>query len=58
MEKRKALGTVVAVLVTLAKHKATYRFLAVVLVAVGVTHGEEVALAIQTVACAYLGCIG
>lgn len=58
MTTRKASATVIAVLMTLLKHKATYRFLAVVLVALGVTNGEAIASGIMTVACAYLGCIG
>lgn len=58
MSKRTSLSTLIAVLMALLKHKATYRFLAVVLVAVGVAQGEQIALAIQTIACAYLGCIG
>ncbi|WCD55450.1 hypothetical protein DKDFKPND_00001 [Pseudomonas phage phi 21A] len=58
MSKRTSLSTLIAVLMALLKHKATYRFLAVVLVAVGAAQGEQIALAIQTLACAYLGCIG
>jgi hypothetical protein len=58
MTVRKGLASTVAVLVALAKHKATYRFLAVVLVALGVSNGEAIANGIMTVACAYLSCIG
>ncbi|AIX13008.1 hypothetical protein B3_00450 [Pseudomonas phage BIM BV-46] len=55
---KKATATFVAVLVSLAKHRATYRFLAVLLVALGVANGEAIMSGIETVACAYLGCIG
>ncbi|ADV35705.1 conserved hypothetical protein [Pseudomonas phage phiIBB-PF7A] len=55
---KKATATFVAVLVSLAKHRATYRFLAVLLVALGISNGEAIMSGIETVACAYLGCIG
>lgn len=58
MKTRSATTTAIAVLMALLKHKATYRFLAVVLVALGVANGEAIAEGIMTVACAYLGCIG
>lgn len=58
MSVRKASATFIAVVMALLKHKATYRFLAVLLVALGVTNGEAIASAVQTVLCAYLGCIG
>lgn len=52
---KKAMATIAAVVLTLLKNKVTYRFLGVLLVAFGVTHGEEIATAVQTVACAFLG---
>lgn len=55
---KKATATLVAVMVSLLKHRATYRFLAVVLVTLGVTHGEAVMSGVETVACAFLGCTG
>lgn len=54
----KVAATALAVLMSLLKHRATYRFLAVVLVALGVANGEAVMAGIETVACAYLGCTG
>lgn len=54
---RKATSTAIAVLMALLKHKATYRFLAAILVALGVAKGGLVATGIMTIACAYLGCI-
>ena len=58
MSTRKVTSTVLAVLMALLKHRATYRFLAVVLVAVGVTNGEAIAEALMTAVCAFVGCIG
>lgn len=55
---KKATATFVAVLVSLLKHRATYRFLAVLLAALGVANGEAIMTGVETVACAYLGCIG
>lgn len=55
---KKATATLVAVMVSLLKHRATYRFLAVVLVTLGVTNGEAVMSGVETVACAFLGCTG
>lgn len=55
---KKATATFVAVLVSLAKHRATYRFLAVVLVALGVSNGEAVMAGVETIVCAFLGCLG
>lgn len=54
----KVTTTVLAVLVSLLKHRATYRFLAVLLVALGVANGEAIMSGIETVACAFLGCLG
>lgn len=58
METKKATATVMAVLVALAKSKATYRFLGVLLVALGVANGETVMAGVETVVCAFIGCIG
>lgn len=55
---KKASATLVAVLVSLLKHRATYRFLAILLVTLGVANGEAIMGGIETVACAFLGCIG
>lgn len=55
---KKASATLVAVMVSLLKHRATYRFIAVVLVALGIANGEAVMQGVETVACAFLGCIG
>lgn len=55
---KKATATFVAVLVSLLKHRATYRFLAVLLAALGIANGDSTMAGIETVACAYLGCIG
>lgn len=50
--------TFVAVVVNLLKHRTTYRFLAVVLIAFGVLDAKTVMGTIETLACAFLGCIG
>lgn len=55
MDTRK---TFLVVVVNLLKHRTTYRFLAVVLLALGVLDSETVAGTIETLACAFLGCIG
>lgn len=55
---KKATATFVAVLVSLLKHRATYRLLAVLLAALGIANGDSIMAGIETVACAYLGCIG
>ena len=49
--------TALAVLVALAKNKATYKFLGVLLVALGVANGETIMTGVMTVACAFLGCV-
>ncbi|ANY29061.1 hypothetical protein UNOSLW4_0230 [Pseudomonas phage UNO-SLW4] len=55
---KKATATVLAVMVSLLKHRATYRFLAVLLVALGVTNGEAIMAGIETIVCAFTGCLG
>ncbi|WYW00681.1 hypothetical protein Vasula_00044 [Pseudomonas phage vB_PpuP-Vasula] len=55
---KKATATFMAVLVSLLKHRATYRFLAVLLVALGVTNGEAIMAGVETFVCAFMGCIG
>lgn len=55
---KKATATVMAVLVSLLKHRATYRFLAVLLVALGFAKGEAVMAGVETFVCAFAGCIG
>lgn len=55
---KKATATFMAVLVSLLKHRATYRFLAVVLVAFGVTNGEAIMAGVETFVCAFMGCLG
>lgn len=58
MDTKKASLTVLAVVVALAKNKATYKFLGVLLVAVGVANGETIMAGVATVACAFLVCAG
>lgn len=55
---KKATATFVAVLVSLLKHRATYRFLAVLLVALGIANGEAIMAGVETFVCAFAGCIG
>lgn len=55
---KKATATVMAVLVSLLRHRATYRFLAVLLVALGFAKGEAVMAGVETFVCAFAGCIG
>lgn len=55
---KKATATVLAVMVSLLKHRATYRFLAVLLVTLGVTNGEAIMAGIETIVCAFTGCLG
>lgn len=57
METKKAPRTVVAVLTALMKSKATYRFIGVLLVALGVANGETVMSGVETIVCAFIGCV-
>lgn len=57
METKKATLTVVAVLTALMKSKATYRFIGVLLVALGVANGETVMSGVETIVCAFMGCV-
>ena len=49
--------TAMAVLMALLKNKATYKFLGVLLVALGVANGETIMTGVMTVACAFMGCV-
>jgi len=50
------MGKTLAVLKVILTHKATYRFLAVVLLALGVSSSDEVSSGIETIVCAILTC--
>lgn len=54
----KVTATMLAILLALVKHRATYRFLAVVLVACGIANGEAIMEGVEVVACAFVGCQG
>lgn len=56
METKKATLTALAVVMALLKSKATYRFLGVLLVALGVANGETIMSGLETIVCAFLGC--